>query len=194
MFFNTNKSSKVNSPLQRSLTPTMLIESPKITLANYKQMIKKSKEKSKILKPGGFASTSNQAVPSLLDTITSTDTCIFPTSSIQETADVVELKSQLQEMQRFTKSALEAQRLYFEEIIAGLEKEIKEDKEYFNKEISLIREEIIGLKEEKSELSTILPENQSSWDLKTQYFKNQDFISILERQNQLLYEKIMKSN
>ncbi|OMJ93909.1 hypothetical protein SteCoe_3107 [Stentor coeruleus] len=194
MFFNTNKSLKGNSPLHRSLTPTMLIESPKMTLANYKKMIKNSKEKSKTLKPGTFASTNNQPVPSLLDTIISTDTCIFPTSSIQETTDVVELKSQLQEMQRFTKNALEAQRLYFEEIIAGLEQEIKEDKDYFNKEISLIREEIIGLKEEKSELSTILPENQSSWDLKTQYFKNQEFISILERQNQLLYEKIMKSN
>ncbi|OMJ89755.1 hypothetical protein SteCoe_8022 [Stentor coeruleus] len=194
MLTKPNKYTKGNSPLHRSLTPTLLIESPKMTLANYKLMIKKSKEKPKVIKQSGLATTSNQVVTSLLDSVISTDTCIFPTPLKQDTNEVEELRYQLQEMQRFTKNALEVQRMYFEEIIAGLEQEIKEDKEYFNKEMSLIREEIIGLKEEKSDLSTILPENQSSWDLKTQYFKNQEFISVLERQNQMLYEKIIKNN
>ncbi|OMJ91599.1 hypothetical protein SteCoe_5859 [Stentor coeruleus] len=194
MLTKPNKSTIKNSPLQRSLTPTLLIESPKMALANYKLMIKKSKEKPKIIKQGGLATTSNQVTSSLLDSVISTDTCMFPTPLKQDTNEVEELKFQLQEMQRFTKNALESQRMYFEEIIAGLEMEIKEDKEYFNREMNLIREEIIGLKEEKGDLSTILPENQNSWDLKTQYFKNQEFISILERQNRMLYEKIIKNN
>ena len=192
MNFNQLRGPKGSSPSQRSLTPTMLIESPKVTLANYRLMIKKSKEKPRVAQSGGLSSgLIYQGFPSVSDSITSTDTCIF-SSPLRNTSDSSEdLRNQLEEMQKFTKSALEAQRKYFEDIITGLEQEIQEDKIFFEQEISIIRDEITYLKEERDDLSTVLPESDSCMDYKTQYFKNQEFISILERQNQMLYEKII---
>ena len=189
--FLTARSQKGNSS-QRSLTPTMLIESPKLTLENYKLMIKKSKEKLKKSKNSALSIGINSPfLPSLSETVESTDTCIFSSPIKPLSNNVEELKAQIEEMQDFTNKALEAQKKYFEGIIFDLEQEMIQDKECFYKEICTIKEEIATIREEKNDLSTIFPENSCNWDYKTQYFKNQEFISMLETQNQILYEKII---
>ena len=192
MNFNQVRGPKGSSPSQRSLTPTMLIESPKVTLANYRLMIKKSKEKPRVAQSGGLSSgLIYQGFPSMSDSITSTDTCIFSSALKNTSGSTDDLRNQLEDMQKFTKNALDAQRKYFEDIILGLEQEIQEEKTFFDQEISIIRDEISYLREERDDLSTIVPESPSCMDYKTQYFKNQEFISILERQNKILYEKII---
>ena len=192
MNFPISRGSKASSPSLRSLTPTMLIESPKVTLANYRLMIKKSKERVKpVVGIGLSTGLSSPGFPSLSESIVSTDTCIFSSPANPETNDIQELRNQLEEMKHFTKNALESQRKYFEEIISGLENEIRADKESFNREINAIRDEVAYLKEEKDDTSTMFTENPTNWDYKTQYFKNQEFISLLEKQNKMLYEKII---
>jgi hypothetical protein len=189
--FDSKTEYRVTSP--RSVTPTMIIPSPRVTLANYKLMIKKSKEQSKLTqsrKPSNQISF--QKLSSVSESLMSADTCLFSTPIKSDTNDMQEMKIQLEEMQKFTVDALNSQRKYFENIIFELQQEIKDNRELFNQELSIIREEIAYFKEEKIDLSVILPENQSNWDYKTQYFKNQDFIAALERQNQILYQKIIQ--
>ena len=172
----------------------MLIESPKVTLANYKLMLKKSREQTKLAQGSGIQNlVSHNLTPSMMESVASTDTCIFSGPINSDSNEIEELKTQMQEMQKFTSQALAAQKSYFEGIISELEIEIKDEKEFFYREIRLIREELLSLKEEKSDISTALPDSLNSGDYKTQYFKNQEFIEVLERQNKLLYQKIMKN-
>ncbi|OMJ79848.1 hypothetical protein SteCoe_20045 [Stentor coeruleus] len=201
MYFKPSKNIKSNSPLLRSHTPTDLIESPRMTLASYKFLIKKSKEKtpqlkskvkSPLLKSKELASKAQENQPTL-NTESSTNTCIFSSPITQEPNEASRLKIELRELQAFIENGLLTQRKYYEEIITGLEQDIKNDKEYFNKEISLIREEIKVFKELKKNKRALLHGNQLFCDLGTDYFKNQELISTLERHNQLLYEKITKS-
>lgn len=193
MYFKPSKNIKSNSPLLRSHTPTNLIESPRMTLSNYKFLIKKSKEKSPQLKLKELASAKAQEPQPKLNTVSSINTCIFSSPIIKESNEASRLKIQLREIQAFTENALITQKKYYEELIAGLEQDLKHDKEYFNKEISSIREEIKAFKELKKNKRILLYRNQFFCDLGTDYFKNQEFISSLERHNQLLYEKITKS-
>ena len=193
----TNRYSKGNSPTQRSLTPTMLIESPQFTLANYKLMLKKAKTKPKAGQFSGLSSTmSLNKLGSVADSISSTDTCIFKNPSRggeeEEEGDLSEaadLRARLREMQSFTKSALEAQKRYFEEVIWKLEEEINADKESFNHEIGTMRREIVRIREKNERRKDL--EGLKDSEYKTQYLKNREFIKLLEKQNQLLYEKMV---
>lgn len=190
MNFNPNRLQAAKTSIHRSLTPTMLIESPKVTLANYRSMIKKSKEKLKVSQSGGLSGTLLSPVLHS-DSVTSSDTCIFSSLSQKKIEESEDLRNQLEEMKKFTKNALESQKRYFEEIIEGLELEIEEDKAFFDSEVGIIRDEIAFLREEREELNLALPENPCNLDYKTQYFKNQETIAMLERQNKILYEKII---
>lgn len=188
----SNRYSKANSPTQRSLTPTMLIESPQFTLANYKLMLKKAKTKPKQCQFSGLSSTiSLNKLGSAIDSISSTDTCIFknPAKEEEESSEVGHLRAQLQEMQSFTRNALEAQKKYFEEVIWKLEEEINEDKESFNHEIEILRREIVRIREKNEKKKEL--EGIKDNEYKMQYLKNREFIKLLEKQNQLLYEKMV---
>ena len=140
---------------------------------------------------GTVSSSLDPKFPSLAESVLSSDTCIFSTPAKKEENTADELKSKLEEIKVFAKSALSAQKKYFEDIIAELEQEILDDREFFTKEIGLLREEINEMHEERDELSTIFSDNLSPSDYKTQYFRNQEQIALLERQNQALYEKII---
>ena len=187
---NPNRYSKASSPSQRSLTPTMLIESPQYTLANYKMMLKKAKTKPKVTQSSGLSSTlSFKQIPSVLESISSTDTCIFPSPIKPDQSEVENLRNQLEELHLFTRQALDSQKKYFEEIIFGLEEEIHNDKESFNKEICLLKQEICILKEAKEEKDSF----DGTVEYNNQYQRNREFIDMLEKQNKLLYEKMRKN-
>lgn len=188
---NTNRYSKANSPSQRSLTPTMLIESPQFTLANYKLMLKKAKSKPKACQNSGLSSTlSLNKISSVTNSISSTDTCLFKQPARDEGQELENLRNQLDEMQNFARNALEAQKRYFEEVIWKLEEEIIADKEFFNQEIEILRQEIVKMRRKKEKQAVV--ENIKDNDYKTQYLKNKEFIGLLEKQNKLLIEKMQK--
>lgn len=189
-----NKSSKEQSRLQGSLTPTLMFESSKMSLANYKLMMKNSSNQFRGKpKPRHTGGVSLPGLP-LMESIISTDTCIFPSPEKFEANDVQELKAKIKQVEEFTMNALENQKNYFEKLINDLKNERKADKQAFNKEISIARDELEALRDEKNELSMIFPENPSGWDYQTQYFKNKEFIAMLKKQNRLIYEKTMRNN
>jgi hypothetical protein len=152
-------------------------------------MLKKAKSKPKTVQSSGLSSTlSYNKISSVVESVTSTDTCIFPSALRQDSSEVEALRVQLEELQTFTRNALESQKRFFEEKIFKLEEEILNDKESFNREICLLKQEIITLKEAKDEKDSF----DATTDYREQYQKNREFISMLEKQNKLLFEKMKR--
>ena len=165
MNYLENRSYKGSSPIIRSNHPVLAIDSSKLALANYRLIIKKSRENPQNTNRNGLASSNGSPLyPSIVENNVSNDTCIYPSPLVVETDDIQELREQIENMRKFTQKSLDTQRKYFEDIIFGLEDEIIKERASFSKEIAAIKDEIANIREEKEDSCNIFSDDSSNSD------------------------------